>query len=109
TRTGDRRSPRGAALRHGRGAKRRRGLRLALHRVFAYWPTKSHGAILNDPRAQGAAWAAHSLAFQGTNTVEPVVRRPSRSRCACAASASAYRCPILTRTTRLFTTAKSSR
>ena len=39
--------------------------------------------------ARASSYGCRRVDAYGTSTVEPVVRRPSRSRCACAASASA--------------------
>ncbi len=90
----DRAPPGGAAFRNGRSPERGRGPWCALHRA---------------PAGARVSGSGRPVSAYGINTVDPVVRRASRSRCACAASASAYRCPILTRTARLLTAAKSSR
>ena len=61
------------------------------------------------PRRSARRGAGRTLRRHGINTVEPVVRRASRSRCARAASVSGYRCPIRTRSTPFLTAANNSR
>jgi acetolactate synthase-1/3 small subunit len=61
------------------------------------------------PAPAGGRRGAAPPRLQGSSTVEPVVRRPSRSRCASAACASGYFCPMTTRIFFDFTAANSSR
>ena len=70
-------------------------------------PAKPPGALTTQP-ATGISNKHDVAANYGINTVEPVVRRPSRARCASAASLSAKLWRVSIRTAPACTTSKSS-